>query len=155
MRGLWAIDHLSKGFMLFCGLALAACTDIPLPLQKSDLTAPAAIAVSAPPQSDRTKLVTGDTAALSGTFRLVGLTDQEIDTMLGRPTLRRTEHPAQVWQYRGGECVLFLFFYDSDKGNIATVAYVEARNRRDALPIPDSDCIKTVRDLRAQKGPVD
>jgi len=42
---------------------------------------------------------------------LVGLKPDEVTRLLGSPALIRHDPPAQVWQYRGRDCVLDLFLY--------------------------------------------
>jgi hypothetical protein len=44
--------------------------------------------------------------------KLAGLKPSDVLAMLGNPDLRRTEPPAELWQYRAADCVLNLFFYD-------------------------------------------
>lgn len=59
--------------------------------------------------------------------RLSGLSDKEVQRVLGEPDFRREEPPAQIWQYRSSECVLDLFLYD-DTGQYR-VAYAETHDR--------------------------
>jgi hypothetical protein len=59
--------------------------------------------------------------------RLLGLEGGEIERLFGAASLRRQEHPAQVWQYPGEHCVLHLFLYEKD-GDFK-VEHYEARNR--------------------------
>jgi hypothetical protein len=42
---------------------------------------------------------------------LAGLKPADVILILGQPDLRRTEPPAELWQYRAADCVLNLFFY--------------------------------------------
>lgn len=48
----------------------------------------------------------------------VGLTEQQIDTLLGPPTERMDLAPAQAWRYRGDRCVLELFLYIDVKSRV-------------------------------------
>jgi len=59
--------------------------------------------------------------------KLGGLTAVEVVTLLGEPDFRRAEPPAELWQYRGAECVLDLFLY-SEIGP-ARVVHSEIRER--------------------------
>jgi hypothetical protein len=59
--------------------------------------------------------------------KLAGLKPAEVLAMLGTPDLKRTEPPAELWQYRAADCVLNLFFYDGASGYRLT--HVEAWQR--------------------------
>ncbi len=43
--------------------------------------------------------------------RLLGLSQAEVQTLLGAPTAVREQPPALVWAYRASDCGLELFFY--------------------------------------------
>jgi hypothetical protein len=58
--------------------------------------------------------------------RLLGLEPDALSDLLGRPELIRREDPAQVWQYRGADCVFDVVLYQEAGGR--TVTYVEARD---------------------------
>lgn len=58
--------------------------------------------------------------------RLIGLGTQGLSALLGQPELIRREAPAQVWQYRGVDCVFDIFLYRKDDSD--SVTYVEARD---------------------------
>lgn len=73
---------------------------------------------------------------------LMGMSGGEVGAMLGRPALLRREQPAEVWQYRASECVLFVFFFDAEDGQGARVEHVEARQRGTAQPMPEADCLR-------------
>jgi hypothetical protein len=59
--------------------------------------------------------------------RLSGLSDNDVQRVLGEPDFRREEPPAQIWQYRSAECVLDLFLY-GETGQYR-VAYAETHDR--------------------------
>jgi hypothetical protein len=59
--------------------------------------------------------------------KLAGLKPAEVLSMLGKPDLKRTEPPAELWQYRAADCVLNLFFYDEAGGYRLT--HIEAWQR--------------------------
>ena len=42
---------------------------------------------------------------------LVGAAPSAISSRLGEPDFRRNEPNAEVWQYAGGDCSLFVYFY--------------------------------------------
>jgi hypothetical protein len=58
--------------------------------------------------------------------RLIGLDPGALSALLGQPGLIRRESPAQVWQYRGVDCVLDVILYQEAES--ARVTYVEARD---------------------------
>jgi len=63
---------------------------------------------------------------------LIGLTGAQIAELLGRPGFVRRDAPAEVWQYRGSDCVLDVFLYAD--GASARVQHVELRPRQPARP---------------------
>jgi hypothetical protein len=63
---------------------------------------------------------------------LIGLTGPQIAEMLGRPGFVRRDAPAEIWQYRGSDCVLDVFLYAD--GSSARVQHVELRPRQPARP---------------------
>ena len=78
--------------MLIAGLA--ACSAVPAP--------------EAPP-----------VAAAAGPIAmpsLTGLSAEQVVALLGEPDFRRAEPPAELWQYRGADCVLDIFLYDGAGG---------------------------------------
>ncbi len=58
--------------------------------------------------------------------QLLGLGPDALSDLLGRPELIRRESPAQVWQYRGADCVFDVILYQDAGGS--SVTYVEARD---------------------------
>lgn len=59
---------------------------------------------------------------------LVGLTGPELPLLLGTPAMRRSEPPAEIWQYAARDCLLYVFLYLGDER--LTVRHVDARDRR-------------------------
>ncbi|MDH3594127.1 MAG: hypothetical protein OEU09_06875 [Rhodospirillales bacterium] len=58
--------------------------------------------------------------------RLIGLEPGAVFALLGQPELIRRESPAQVWQYRGNDCVFDIILYQ--EAERTRVTYVEARD---------------------------
>jgi len=56
-----------------------------------------------------------------------GLSAAELVAWLGKPDFRHAEPPAELWQYRGADCVLDLFLYP--QAGSERVVYSEARGR--------------------------
>jgi hypothetical protein len=86
-----------------------------------------------------------DVAALSpsdsGEGDLTGLTDTEVQMLLGPPLSVRRDDPAEAWQYATADCILDLFFYQ-ETGSWR-VAHIEARTIA-ALDAPADACVKSV-----------
>jgi hypothetical protein len=59
---------------------------------------------------------------------LTGLSAEQVVALLGEPDFRRAEPPAELWQYRGADCVLDIFLYDGAGG--FHVVRSETRQRR-------------------------
>lgn len=57
---------------------------------------------------------------------LVGVAPRAISARLGEPDFRRAEPHAEIWQYAGGDCSLFVYFYETDGGALGS-RYVDAR----------------------------
>ncbi|MEK0085529.1 hypothetical protein [Benzoatithermus flavus] len=59
--------------------------------------------------------------------QLVGLGSADLQSLLGQPTLVRSEQGAQYWRYSLGNCQLDLFLYADRKAGPARVAYLDVR----------------------------
>ena len=78
--------------------------------------------------------------------RMVGLDGAALEQLFGEPALIRRDAPAEIWQYRGADCVLDLFLYQDAGGQEAgrpRVLYVEARTGA-AEPAPTEGCVGSV-----------
>lgn len=64
--------------------------------------------------------------------QLIGLDGSQVTVLLGRPTLKRRDAPAEIWQYAGRDCVLMLFLYDQPKAGKTQVDHVEVRPKAGA-----------------------
>lgn len=81
---------------------------------------------------------------------LADLTAREVSYLFGTPALVRKEGQATIWQYRGNECTLNVYF-DGDQGSVAQARVlgfdVWARNpvvRAGAVEVnqyDDADCV--------------
>ena len=58
---------------------------------------------------------------------LIGLNKLEIKELLDKPSFKRTEHPASIWQYQSPVCFIDIFFYSNK--NVLIVDYVEVRSK--------------------------
>lgn len=46
---------------------------------------------------------------------LMHMTEMQVSYLLGTPAMKRSEAPAEIWQYRSPSCVLDVYFYANDK----------------------------------------
>ncbi|MEK9754077.1 MAG: hypothetical protein VW338_12845 [Rhodospirillaceae bacterium] len=58
---------------------------------------------------------------------LAGVDDMRVLSLLGAPHFRRTDAPAELWQYRLNGCVLDLFLYPASGGGL-TVDHLSTRS---------------------------
>lgn len=108
---------------------LAACAASP---------APTPLSAALPEDAPVSLAVAGMRPPSGAEFKqLAGLSGTELRRLLGAPDFRRREAPAEIWQYRGADCVLSLFLYR--KGGQYRVAYGEILNR-DAARVSQSSC---------------
>lgn len=70
----------------------------------------------------------------------------EIAQMIGRPDFRRREPKAEIWQYSGGTCSLFLYFYPV-AGRDFTLSYYDARTLAGGAVDPGA-CLNAVAETR-------
>lgn len=73
---------------------------------------------------------------------LVGVAPDALTARLGVPAFRRQEPAAEVWQYAGEGCSLFVYFYRTDAGILAS-SYVDARARAGG-PADPAACLAEV-----------
>src|SRR5690606_22928586 len=57
---------------------------------------------------------------------LVGASPGAISARLGEPDFRRSEPSAEIWQYGGRDCSLFIYFFGVEEG-APNARYVDAR----------------------------
>jgi hypothetical protein len=69
---------------------------------------------------------------------LIGAAPSAISARLGAPDFRRTEPSAEIWQYGGEDCSLFLYFYGQEGAR-----HVDAR-RLQGGPADRDRCLASV-----------
>ncbi len=69
---------------------------------------------------------------------LIGAAPTAISARLGAPDFRRTEPSAEIWQYGGQDCSLFLYFYGQEGAR-----HVDAR-RLQGGPADKDQCLASV-----------
>ena len=77
-----------------------------------------------------------------GTARVLGRTPDVVLSVLGRPTLDRSEGPARQLQFSGKTCVADIFFYPDRRGGLAAT-HIEARDRSGRVVDPGG-CIEAL-----------
>ena len=73
---------------------------------------------------------------------LLGFRGVTILKMLGQPDLKRSEWPAEIWQYANKTCVLDIVFYRYREGLIAD--YAEERDRQGTKLAEDESCLTSL-----------
>ena len=73
--------------------------------------------------------------AVTEPARLKGLTVTQVQSVLGAPSFKRRDPPAEIWQYRGRHCTLDLFLYDGTAGQ-----QVEHYSIRGPASVSERDC---------------
>jgi hypothetical protein len=66
---------------------------------------------------------------------LVGLDFEATKALLGVPTLKMEQPPAQVWAYNGGSCLFSVFFYPSMDDSVFRVLTYEVTDKEPTLPV--------------------
>ncbi|MBT3237491.1 MAG: hypothetical protein HOK06_03435 [Rhodospirillaceae bacterium] len=111
-------------------LALAAC---PAATQKTPTTATPIITVTSPPARP----------ALLGS-QLMGLDQSGLAALVGEPSFRRVDAPAELWQYRSDDCLLDVYLYrGEEKSSAHAVTHIAAR-RHDETAISADACVATM-----------
>lgn len=116
---------------LVAGSGLAACSAAP-PAPPPVATAPAATATTEPTAAEAPAAEPA-VARISELPVLTGMGPAELVALLGEPDFRRSEPPAELWQYRSADCVLDVFLYaDGDRYRVLRSA---TRDRHVAPPM--------------------
>lgn len=88
-----------------------------------------------------------------GRMQLVGLGSTDLEGLLGRPALLRSERQAQYWRYTLGSCQLDLFLYAERDAGPARVVYVDSRPAGYASPERIASCARLRSMLRGEPRP--
>jgi hypothetical protein len=78
---------------------------------------------------------------------LLGVAPGALSARLGAPNFKRAEPDAEVWQYGGAGCSLFVYFYKTNAGALAST-YVDARRSEGGMANA-SACLAEVMAKRA------
>lgn len=100
---------------------------------------------------DRSKAAPGGGSsgrpAASALEELKGLSKADVERRFGSPAFRRSEAPAEIWQYRTRVCSLDLFLYRQPNKSV-TVSYAAVRGPSGS-PVGEADCLGAVQSARA------
>ena len=72
---------------------------------------------------------------------LKGLSAAQAESELGQPSFRRRDPPAEIWQYRVRACILDLFLYKEESGQVITHYAVRTPS---GTAITDKACLDEV-----------
>ena len=75
----------------------------------------------------------------------------ELVSLLGDPTLKRRDPPAEVWQYSGRSCVLHVFMYWNEARASFRAVHIEMLKRSGART-KDPECLARIRDEAGISG---
>ena len=79
---------------------------------------------------------------------LLGVAPVALSARLGQPDFKRTEPiGAEIWQYSGGACNLFVYFYKNKQGALDST-FVDARKLK-GVDASASNCLEEVQRARA------
>ena len=128
--------------VLAAALGLQACETSPGP-QAPGEGAPANSASDSPDGSGRdagnARAALSQPRVYPAPSTLSGLDPGQVVELLGPPPFRRSDNPAEIWQYRAPACVLDLFLYRTGKAGLFRVRHFEARGRG-KNGVSDRDC---------------
>ncbi|MFM7347486.1 MAG: hypothetical protein ACKO1J_19200 [Tagaea sp.] len=85
---------------------------------------------------------------VAGARGLVGLSRDALGARLGQAGFVRRDGPAEVWRYRGRDCLLDVFVYRETDG-AQRVAHIDARTLQ-GRPTPPDPCLDA---LEREKRP--
>jgi len=89
----------------------------------------------------------GGRSASTALDELKGLSKADIERRFGTPAFRRTDPPAEMWQYRTRTCSLDLFLYRQPNKSV-TVSHAAVRGPSGA-PVGEAECLRAVQSARA------
>lgn len=87
--------------------------------------------------------------ALPGPDQLMGLSGDQLKSLLGLPSFVRRDPPAEIWQYGTATCVLDLFLYAEGKDGPHRVSHFEFRGRS-VEGVAPADCYRQLLAARAR-----
>ena len=74
---------------------------------------------------------------------LQNLTEKDLHALLGSPSFKRSDDPAEIWQYRVTNCTLDLFLYENLDTSKRSVAHYEIRLQQ-GQGLTEKSCFESV-----------
>jgi hypothetical protein len=74
---------------------------------------------------------------------LQNLTGKQVHALLGVPSFKRSDSPAEVWQYQNYSCTLDLFLYENLDTAVSSVVHFEIRLQPDQV-LTKNECFGIV-----------
>lgn len=112
-------------------ILLSGCETADAPVRETPLPV---VEAETPPPEEAPEVVTPDPPRFV-IETILNLAPHTLQTILGIPSLVRREQKAEVWLYRNSECVMHLYFYPNDNGDLR-LEYVETAARNPAAVNP-------------------
>lgn len=133
---------------LATALALGACETTgtssvasPASASSSSQAAGPSAPSSPAPQASLTRPAPIEPSYIPTSAELIGVEAARAETMLGAPALKRVDRGSELWQYPSAACVLFVFLYPNEAGDMA-VNYLTASAAQAGGTVPEDDaCI--------------
>lgn len=126
---------------LLLSLLVAACS-APSPTPETS-PEPAPPIQQAPPPAESPPAEITLPPALPDSGLLLGLEPRQMQDVLGAPGLVRREGAAQVMQFRDGDCVLDVTFYEESPGGAFRAEHLSSR-KTDGAPITPQQCLAVI-----------
>ncbi|NQV99049.1 MAG: hypothetical protein HQ483_05095 [Rhodospirillales bacterium] len=139
---------------LVLGLTFSGCVTPeelkPAPTSRYIKTVPQRQAVAPPPVVTAQKQTAKAARVYPEPAVLDGLSAQKVEELLGLPEFKRSDEPAEIWQYRVKNCTLDLFMYETLDSTQRSVAHFETRATQGSS-VSAKDCFTSV--LKAAPTP--
>ena len=74
---------------------------------------------------------------------LQSLTSNQVFALLGKPSFKRSDNPAELWQYSNNNCTLDLFLYKNLETAVSSVTYYETRMKPGQV-LTKNECFEIV-----------
>ena len=129
--------------VLLPGLFLGACqSSAPSSLESTVVQEPRPVA-DPKPQVEIARAAPVPERTYPDPATLKGASASDVVGAIGRPEFIRKDQPAEIWQYRGTDCTLDIFLYQSVTGAPLKVDYIETRPRPDG-PTSNKACLASI-----------
>jgi len=133
--------------MLPLGLLLGACQSsapgvAPAPLESTTAQDPQPIP-EVKPRTEIARATPEPERIYPDPATLKGASASDVVGIIGNPEFIRKDQPAEIWQYRGTDCTLDIFLYQSVSGAPFKVDYIETRARPNG-PTTNKTCLASI-----------